>query len=476
MGIILKMKRKLVNIHIGLLLILAVSLILFINSSYSPIRDLSYLNHDSMLFYIIGKGIKYGLVPYKDLIDHKGIYIFLVNYLGALISEYNHIGIFIVQLIISYANIFVIYKIASLFTNDVKVSFLSTLSVFILQNTNYFCSGAMKCEGFLSPFIFLSIYIFLKYLLSDNTKYSYKGIIINGICAGIVLFTKANLLLYFVPIIIILLIKSKSNFYLVFKYFIYGFLGLVVGSAPAILYAVFNKCLNEMMYYTFNVNFLYSSNLYFVYNNYFEAIIGVLYEFKEIIIFSLFSIYLVYKTKKDILLYYILLVSSSILVVLISLRPYSHYANTLALNLLPVFLIVYTFIFDNLKKEKIVQKIVLCVSIIIMFISSYKFSWLKTEVDNSRRHIITKELERLVSNEEEYDSDKSTLVIGDVIAIYNKLNITPSIRFFGTPYMDKKVFSASLTSLSKPISFISGVNDKTSHLFSPLSKLSKISS
>ena len=424
-----------------LLLALITSIILFINSSYSPIRDLSYLNHDSMLFYIIGKGIKYGLVPYKDLIDHKGIYIFWVNYLGAFISEYNHIGIFIVQLIISYFNVFVIYKIAGLFTKDVKVRFLSTLSVFVLQNTNYFCSGAMKCEGFLSPFIFLSIYLFLKYLLSEDTNYSYKSIFINGICAGIILFTKANLLLYFIPIIILLLLKSKFKFNLILKYFLYGLGGLVVGSIPAIFYGILNDCLKEMLYYTFSVNFLYSSHLYFVYNNYLEAIIGIFYEFKEIIILSLFSIYLVYKTKKLILPYYVLFILSSLAVILVALRPYSHYANTLALNLLSIFLIVYTFIFDNLKKEKIIQRAFICVSLVVMFSISYKFSWLKTETDNSRRHIITKELERLISNEEENDNDKSTLVIGDVIAIYNELNIVPSVKFFATPYMEKKVFS-----------------------------------
>ena len=435
------MKNKLEKIYIELLLVLFASLILFVNSSYSPIRDLSYLNHDSMLFYIIGKGIKYGLVPYKDLIDHKGIYIFLVNYLGALISECNHIGIFIIQLIISYFNIIVIHKITSLFTKDEKVRFLSTFSVFVIQNTNYFCSGAMKCEGFLSPFIFLSIYLFLKYLLSEDINYNYKSIFINGICAGIVLFTKANLLLYFVPVIIVLFIKSRFNIYLIFKYFLYGFLGLIIGSAPAVLYGIFNNCLKEMMYYTFNVNFLYSSHLYFVYSNYLEAIIDVIFEFKEILILSLLSIYLVYRTKKIIISYYLMLILSSVAVVLVALRPYSHYANTLALNLLPVFLIVYTFIFDNLKKERIIQKTVLCVSLVIIFCVSYQFSWMATEIDNSRRHIITKEFERIVSSEEKYDGDKSTLVIGDVIAIYNELNITPSIKFFGTPYMEKRVFS-----------------------------------
>ena len=108
-------KKILKNNYILILLILISTILTFINSPYSPIRDLAYLDYDSTIFYIIGKGMKHGFVPYIDLIDHKGIYIFFINYLGALISEYNHIGMFIVHLLIEYFTIIIIYHFFVIF-------------------------------------------------------------------------------------------------------------------------------------------------------------------------------------------------------------------------------------------------------------------------------------------------------------------------------------------------------------------------
>ena len=432
-------------------LIVLSTFLLFINSSYSPIKDLSYLNYDSTLLYIIGKGIKYGFVPYKDLIDHKGVYIFLVNYLGALLSEYKHIGIFIVQLIISYFNIIVVYRIASLFTSNRKVSFLSALSVFILQNTYYFCYGAMKCEGLLSPFIYLTVYLFLKHLLScksdqSNKEYSKKDIFISGMCAGIVLFTKVNLLIYFAPIIIVLIIKSINKPIAILKYFLYGALGLIAGSAPAIIYCLYNNCLREMIYYSFNINYLYSSALYFKYNTIIEAIYGTFYEFKEIIVLSLASIVIVYNAKNEILFYYILFVASSILTVFVALRPYSYYANTLAINTLPIFIFIYSLIFDRffskiVDHKKMFTSIAKIVILILMTIMSYNMSWLTTKASNYREYIVTKHMASLVKDEERHGNDKSTLVVGAAIQIYNELNSFPNVRFFGTPYIAKELYS-----------------------------------
>ena len=423
-------------------MIIIASILLFINSSYSPIRDLAYLNYDSTIFYLIGKGIKYGLTPYKDLVDHKGIYIFLANYLGALISEHNHIGIFIIQLLISYFNIIVVYKIASLFTDDRRVSCLSALSIFIIQNNYYFCYGAMKCEGFLSPFIYLSAYLLLKYVISGEKEYKKEYIFINGICASIVLFTKPNLLIYFLLIIIILIIKAKSNFALLFKYFIYGALGLIVGSAPAIIYCLANNCLNEMIYYNFNINFIYSGELYFKYDTFMDAIIGTFYEYKEIIVLSILSIIIAFRTKKDIAIYYMQFVILSILTLFVALRPYSYYANTLVINLLPIFICVYEFVFNKFLKKEVIRRVALCFLLVVFTIVSYLTSWLATERHNYHQYVVTKEMAKMVRDEEEFGSDKSTLVVGAVLSIYNELNIFPSNKYIATPYISRDLFSA----------------------------------
>ena len=439
---ILNNKKILKNNYILILLILISTILTFINSPYSPIRDLAYLDYDSTIFYIIGKGMKQGFVPYIDLIDHKGIYIFFINYLGALISEYNHIGMFIVHLLIEYFTIIIIYKISSLFTDNKYVSFLSALIIFVLYNSYYFCFGGIKCETFLSPFIYLSSYLFLKYLLNDGDDNSstspYKHIFINGLCAGITLFTKFNLVIYYLPIVIVLIIKSKFNIKLILKYFLYGSLGVITASIPPILYSVINHCFNEMIYYTFTFNFLYAGALSYQYSDIYEAIYEVLYLYKEIIILSLISVIIVYKLKRKIFIYYALFVLAGIFSTVIALKPYTYYCKPLVINMLPIFMLILSMIFKKCNKW---QTVVAIIIFAIIACVSYRICWFETKENNRRQYLVSEEMLRLISDVDTYGSDNSTLVIGTAIYIYNDLNVIPKLKFFCTPHIRRDTFS-----------------------------------
>ena len=66
--------------------------LLFINNAVSPLFSIEYLNHDVSTFYLGGRGLKYGKIFYKDLVDHKGPYIWFINFIACIILEYRHIS------------------------------------------------------------------------------------------------------------------------------------------------------------------------------------------------------------------------------------------------------------------------------------------------------------------------------------------------------------------------------------------------
>ena len=50
------------------------------------------------MFLYFGKGISEGLIPYKDMFDHKGIVLFFIQYIANIVGLGNiFLGIFLVE-------------------------------------------------------------------------------------------------------------------------------------------------------------------------------------------------------------------------------------------------------------------------------------------------------------------------------------------------------------------------------------------
>ena len=81
--------------------------LLFAPSSLSPIYqglDFGHNDLDGNFFLYLGYGYTHGLKPYVDLFDHKGMYIFWIEGLGALMGGKN--GMFVIMSLYMCANFF----------------------------------------------------------------------------------------------------------------------------------------------------------------------------------------------------------------------------------------------------------------------------------------------------------------------------------------------------------------------------------
>ena len=52
---------------------------------------------DTNIYFTIGRGMTRGLMPYRDLFDHKGPLLFILYALGAAISDTSFIGVFALE-------------------------------------------------------------------------------------------------------------------------------------------------------------------------------------------------------------------------------------------------------------------------------------------------------------------------------------------------------------------------------------------
>ena len=78
-------------------------LVLYSSPLYKGLPDI-----DSSVFQVMGKGMLENKIMYKELFDHKGPIVYIINALAFLVN--NNYGLFIIETIIFYIGTIFIYK------------------------------------------------------------------------------------------------------------------------------------------------------------------------------------------------------------------------------------------------------------------------------------------------------------------------------------------------------------------------------
>ncbi len=241
--------------------IIAVFIVLAIcskSSFFYPINNWG----DAHCYYILGRGILNGMVPFKDLAEQKGPVIFFLYAIGELVSKRTFLGIFLIEVICGSIFIYYSLKIIGLFCNGYKYSYyLGLILAMATYSSLIFRHGGGPEE--------LSICLF-SYMLFLGTRYieknilpSSKEMIILGICAGLVFWTKYTLCIIFIMVLLFMLFNAISNneVKLFWKSIGWFVAGCVLISIPILLYFFFNDALKDLFtYYFYNNIFLYKTN------------------------------------------------------------------------------------------------------------------------------------------------------------------------------------------------------------------------
>lgn len=140
----------------------AVTFVLIVRSPIS-IWNNSEILTDSSVFEYIAFGMQQGEMPYRDMFDHKGPLLYVINYIGMLIQYYK--GVWYIEFIAVYLTCFFVYKTARLNCN--RLACLGTVIICATLLYNYYEAGNLS-EEYAMPFIGIALYIFLDYFLNRN--------------------------------------------------------------------------------------------------------------------------------------------------------------------------------------------------------------------------------------------------------------------------------------------------------------------
>ena len=118
---------------------------------------------DSSVFQVMGKGMLEHKIIYRDLFDHKGPIVYIINAMGFFIN--NKYGLFIIEFIIFYIGTIFVYKTSRIVLSK-KLSIIVNL-LYMLISFRYFYGGNYT-EEYAITFMSIAMYFIIKASLNQD--------------------------------------------------------------------------------------------------------------------------------------------------------------------------------------------------------------------------------------------------------------------------------------------------------------------
>ncbi len=208
---------------------------------------------DSSVFSVIARGWLSGQIPYKDLFDHKGPFIYLLNMIALCIPGAH--GLFLIEAIMICISLFFMFKSLKEFFNPVTASL--TLPVFSFAFIRVIEGGNLT-EEFALPGITLSLFLLCR--LCKRRELPAWYLISLGIAAGSIVMLRPNMLPMPATVglaSVCMCIKDKRYTHILKNIFI-PLCGFMIFCMPFVIYFIQAGAGPDFFYSTFLFNIAYS--------------------------------------------------------------------------------------------------------------------------------------------------------------------------------------------------------------------------
>lgn len=199
------------NCTVSFIVIFWAFLVLFMMSPDSPIHG-PYNRVDSASFFLCGKALMNGLIPYVDFSDSKGPLLFLIYGLGYMISPSNYFGVYILSSLFYGLVFYYNFKTSMIFLHNRNSSlFVTILMAFAYFGFDYHLE--IRAEDFATLFVAVSLYeLFKTYYGEENSNTSSFQAFILGGCFVALLLIKYNMaVMHSIIIFLFLWYQIKEN-------------------------------------------------------------------------------------------------------------------------------------------------------------------------------------------------------------------------------------------------------------------------
>ena len=313
------------------------SMYFFLNPFYKLSNH--YVDNDPAVFIYIGQRISEGFIPYLDLFDHKGIILYLIQFLGVVLFPYRFIGIWLLELLNILVCVYYSIKTLKFVTKDRYLQYMCVLVAYVIIG-GIFYNGGNYTEEFAMSGIAYALYLFSKGHLEG--RLSFTDSIGLGVSFAYVFFLRCNMVgIWAILGLRYIYIKFQDQEYNDLKLFVVGgLIGVLLIVTPIMLYCLYTNSLQSMIESYFFFNLEYKDALIFDRT----TIIKLILAYTELYLFYILSFYLCSKHNTLFKLHFLAFITNLIFCS-ISGRPYWHYG----MILVPTLVIVLAGGFEIIK-------------------------------------------------------------------------------------------------------------------------------
>lgn len=256
-------ESKILNSKAVLLYAMCISFLFILICSKSsflyPMNDWQ----DANCFFTVGKAMMNGKVLYKDIYEQKGPVLYFIHGIAYLISKTSFFGVFLIEVISVGMFLYISAKCAVIYLNEKKlVYFLIPVLVSVITMSKAFAHGD-SVEELSLVLVMYSLYTVLSNIRRNEFIKTHQ-IILNGVCAALILWMKFTLLGFYIGLVIFVSVwylgeKEVKKWLNAILYFL---LGVAVVSVPVLLYALLTHSIKDLFgVYFYNNIFLYPYEL-----------------------------------------------------------------------------------------------------------------------------------------------------------------------------------------------------------------------
>lgn len=396
---------------------------------------------DYNLFMTMGNGLINGKVPYRDLFDHRGPIVYFIYGFCCLFPTPRLIMLCLEILSMSLFFFFA-YRIAKKFLNNFSSLLTLPVLAFIVFASWNRVTNASCIEEFCLPILTYFLFCWIEYILDKNQWHWIRSICL-GICFGIIFWSKATILCFVLPLLLIWFIKNlkQRQFQTTFKSIFFMLIGILIITTPIIIYYGVNHAFDNLCYVYFYMNI----KLMFGYKFELISLIKIFNSFIQFnpILTALLSYGLgrfIFNNWKKLRVLVISFLSTFITMLL------THYKNNYYFNILipyTILSVIEIFKVINSKLQintyKIRTYFIFFISCVVLVLP---ISILPIEITCKRSDYTPLIIADIIKNYELEHQKKATVFCYKIsdLGIYNMCNTTPNNYYFSKYIFEQKQY------------------------------------
>ncbi|MBI9047127.1 MAG: glycosyltransferase family 39 protein [Anaerolineaceae bacterium] len=218
--------------------------------------QITHLSRDSGVYLYIGKALLSGKIPYKDVWDHKGPSIYLINALG-LATGLGRWGVWFIEIIFSVLSLILVYALIKKTTHTAGAVIGSLIFYGLIFK---FIGSGNYVEEYAIPLYFLAFLLFLNSREGSPKQNRHRYFAI-GLLSGFTFLLRPNLISPFLAIGLVLLFEGfiKKTYSVSVHALFAVFLGFAAVILVTSFYFIINDAFQEFYFAVFRHNFGYAN-------------------------------------------------------------------------------------------------------------------------------------------------------------------------------------------------------------------------